>query len=374
MKYAVHRHKLDTHDDSPGIADAHSLRRFWREARGFWRERPVVAWGLICLLTIDVVLQLLLQYKLNLWNRDFFNALEQRDSAAIWTQVFLLPVLIGLFVVLAILAVWGRMTFQRCWREWLTIALTAIWLPSLRRAGPGHINGERSNAEYRIAEDARLATDAPIDLFVGLLSALLGAATFIVVLWNIGGSLNITFGEQSVSVSGYLVYAALLYSAVTAIAMLWMGRHMIRVIERKNQTEADLRYELVHMREQPADIPMVEPALDNVVHEWWRLCNQHMRTTLVSQGNALLAPVFGLILCVPNYVRGELLLGEVTQAAAAFFAVQSACGWLVDNYPRLAECLSSATRVGGLLQTIDTAGGTGHIAAPPSVVETGPAQ
>jgi putative ATP-binding cassette transporter len=128
------------------------------------------------------------------------------------------------------------------------------------------------------------------------------------------------------------------------------------------------------MREQPADIPMVEPALDNVVHEWWRLCNQHMRTTLVSQGNALLAPVFGLILCVPNYVRGELLLGEVTQAAAAFLAVQSACGWLVDNYPRLAECLSSATRVGGLLQTIDTAGGAGHIAAPPSVVETGPAQ
>lgn len=340
-------------DVQSDVVDPRSLRRFWSEAQGFWRDRPSVAWGLIGLLTLCVVLQLLLQYRLNLWNRDFFNALEQRDSATIWSQVYLLPALIGLVIALAIFAVWGRMTFQRSWREWLTTALTAVWLPSLRRATAACINGERSNAEYRIAEDARVATDAPIDLFVGLLSALLSGTTFIVVLWSIGGRLDIAVGDLSLSVSGYLVYAALLYSLLTAVAMLWMGRHMVRVIERKNQTEADLRYELVHMREQPSDIPMVEPALDDVVRQWRRLRDQHMRTTLVSQGNALLAPVLGLILCVPNYVRGELLLGEVTQAAAAFFAVQSACNWLVDNYPRLAECLSSAARVGGLLTVID---------------------
>lgn len=358
-------------DDLPTLADARSLRRFWHEARGFWRDRPTVAWGLIGLLTVGVVLQLLLQYKLNIWNRDFFNALEQRDSSAIWAQVYLLPVLIGVFVILAILAVWGRMTFQRCWREWLTTTLTAVWLPSLRRIGAPRINGERSNAEYRIAEDARVATDAPIDLFVGLLAAFLSGVTFIVVLWHIGGTFDIVVGEVSLSISGYLVYAAVIYSMVTAIAMLWMGRHMMRVIERKNQTEADLRYELVHMREQPADIPMVEPALDNVIRQWRRLRDQHMRTTLVSQSNALLAPVLGLILCVPNYVRGELPLGEVTQAAAAFFAVQSACNWLVDNYPRLAECLSSAARVGGLLKTIDDAATKGRAARRGSVAGAG---
>ena len=235
-------------DDPPGIADARSLRRFWREARGFWRDHPVAAWGLIGALTVCVALELLLQYKLNFWNRDFFNALEQRNSRAIWTQVYLLPVLVGLFVALAIFAVWGRMTFQRSWRAWLTTAVTGVWFPSLRHAGAGQINGERQNAEYRIAEDARVATDAPIDLFVGLLSSLLGGATFIVVLWNVGGTLDLAIGAQSFSVEGYLVYAALLYSTMTTVAMIWMGRHMIRVIERKNQAEADLRYGAVHMR------------------------------------------------------------------------------------------------------------------------------
>jgi putative ATP-binding cassette transporter len=48
-----------------------------------------------------------------------------------------------------------------------------------------------------------------------------------------------------------------------------------------------------------------------------------------------------------------MLLGDVTQAAAAFLAVQGAFNWLIDNFPRLAECLSSANRVGNLLLAFD---------------------
>jgi putative ATP-binding cassette transporter len=73
----------------------------------------------------------------------------------------------------------------------------------------------------------------------------------------------------------------------------------------------------------------------------------------VSHANTLLAPLVGLVLCVPHYVGGNMLLGEVTQAAAAFVAVQGAFNWLVDNYPRLAEWLSSAHRVGTLLWAFD---------------------
>lgn len=341
-------------DDRHGVSDAQSLRRFGCVARGFWRGSPTVAWGLVGLLTVCVVLQLVVQYWLNLWNRDFFNALEQRSGGEIWNQVFLLPLLVAASVALGIFAVWGRMTFQRSWREWLTTRLVDMWLPSLLRHPSAFVNGERQNADYRIAEDARSATDAPIDLFVGLLGSLLGGATFIIVLWNVGGELDIPIGRTTLSVPGYLVYAVLLYSLVTSGAMVWVARHMVDVIEHRNQAEADLRFELAHMREQPADVPMIEPVLGEVVRQWGRLRDQHMRTTLVSHGNSLLAPLIGLLLCVPNYVRGELLLGEVTQAAAAFFVVQSAGNWLVDNYPRLAECLSSAARVGNMLIAIDS--------------------
>src|SRR5207342_1506772 len=133
--------------------------------------------------------------------------------------------------------------------------------------------------------------------------------------------------------------------------------------ERKNQAESELKYAFAHLRESaakpavPADIgsttAAVGSAVKDVIGQWRRLCGQHMRTTLVSHGNTLLAPLVGLILCVPHYVQGTMLLGEVTQAAAAFVAVQGAFNWLIDNFPRLAECLSSANRVGNLLTAFD---------------------
>jgi hypothetical protein len=57
-----------------------------------------------------------------------------------------------------------------------------------------------------------------------------------------------------------------------------------------------------------------------------------------SQLNFLLAPVSAWALCSPKFLAGTMSLGELTQAAAAFVAVQSAFNWLVDNYPRLADC------------------------------------
>jgi putative ATP-binding cassette transporter len=336
---------------------AGALSRFWHAARGFWRGRR--AWVLIALLVVCIVLQLLVQYRLNLWNRDFFDALEGRDGGQLWQQARLLLGLAAASVCLAVAAVWGRMTLQRSWRDWLTGRLIALWLADQRYQRVGFVNGQRQNAEYRITEDARLATDAPIDLVVGLLSALLVAGTFVTVLWNVGGALEVRIWQGSLTVPGYLVIASILYSAATTFGMMAIGHNMVDVIERKNQAEADFKYVVARVNTRTTLEPHVEDAAilataqESVIGQWKRLCGQHMRTTVVSHGNSLLAPIIGLILCAPNYVLGTVTLGEVTQAAAAFMAVQGAFNWLVDNYPRLAEWLSSAYRVGILLDSFD---------------------
>jgi putative ATP-binding cassette transporter len=141
--------------------------------------------------------------------------------------------------------------------------------------------------------------------------------------------------------------------------MMVIGRNMVDVIEQKNQAEADFKYVVARVNTRTTLEPHVEDASilgtaqAAVIQQWRRLCGQHMRTTVVSHGNSLLAPIIGLILCAPNYVMGTVTLGEVTQSAAAFVAVQGAFNWLVDNYPRLAEWRSSANRVGTLLDSFD---------------------
>ena len=350
-------------DDEVSAVGRKPLRRFWRSALGFWSGfASWITWALIALLVVCVVLQLLVQVRLNLWNRDFFNALERRDGQEIWHQTYLLPAFAAMSIGLAMTAVWGRMTFQRQWREWLTLNLLSRWLTNdnYRRVDVGA--REPQLAEYRIAEDARVATDAPIDLVVGLLASLLTAGTFVVVLWTVGGSLDLARLGIDLELPGYLVFASMAYAVLTTGAMIVVGRNMANVIERKNQAESELKFSVARLRESasapetPGHGPQTAPiglALSEVIRQWRRLCGQHVRTTLVSHGNTLLAPLIGLILCVPKYIHGTMLLGEVTQAAAAFAAVQGAFNWLVDNYPRLAEWASSASRVGVLLFRLD---------------------
>src|SRR5690349_18321169 len=52
------------------------LLRFWQGASGYWRGPSAwKAWFLAISLIANVLLQLLTQYGLNFWNRDFFNAI-----------------------------------------------------------------------------------------------------------------------------------------------------------------------------------------------------------------------------------------------------------------------------------------------------------
>jgi ABC-type uncharacterized transport system fused permease/ATPase subunit len=98
--------------------------RFWQSASGFWLGQSAwMAWTLGCSLTVLILVQLVVQYQLNFWNRDFFNALQRRDAAGLQFQALVLVPLAASSIGLAILSVWVRMTAQRKWREWLTTHL-----------------------------------------------------------------------------------------------------------------------------------------------------------------------------------------------------------------------------------------------------------
>jgi putative ATP-binding cassette transporter len=315
------------------------------------------------LLIAIVLLQLLVQYSLNFWNRDFFNAIERKDGAELWAQALHFVPLAVANVTLAITSVWGRMTMQRKWRAWLSNHLYDYWLENGHYRRLRFMLGDHQTPEYRIAEDARIATDVPIDLAVGLLSSLLTAITFIAVLWGVGGSLAVNAFGLIVAIPGYLVFAVVLYSMLVTAAMMLIASRLTRVMQENKRAEAELRATGAHIREsgEGTALPdskkdtrrIIGAALDQVIARWLALCWQLMRLTLVTQSNLLLAPIVGLLLCMAKYLAGTLTLGQVVQAAAAFAIVQGAFNWITDNYGRLAEWTSSANRVASLLLALD---------------------
>src|SRR5215467_767257 len=182
------------------------FRRFWECASGFWgRTHARVSWSLTVALLALALAQIAVQYRLNYWNRDFFNALELRDAARLWEEAWLFAPLAGLSILVSVASVWARMTTQRKWREWLTKHLLARWLKHGHYRGLQSVIGDHQNAEYRICVDARTATDAPVDMAIGLFAAFTTAVVFTGILWTIGGSLTISAGALQVTLPGYLV-------------------------------------------------------------------------------------------------------------------------------------------------------------------------
>lgn len=338
--------------------------RFWISAARFWRGPSArVSSTLAGLLVVIVVVQLAVQYRLNIWNRDFFDALSTKDGPVLWAQARVFLGLAFMSIILAVLSVWGRMTLQRKWRESVTRDVIEHWLRNGRYRRLKRAADENQQADARIAQDARVATDSPVDLALGLLSSLLGAALFVGVLWNVGGRISLDAFGQSLIVPGYLVIAVILYSGFTTVAMLAIGRHLTRVIQNLNQAEATFRSaanclcEAAHgMSTGNGEATMrreLSTGFDQVLIRWRELLWQLLGTTVVTEGNSLIAPVVGWVLCLPKYLAGTMSLGELTQAAAAFVIVQGAFNWLVNNYQRVADWASSANRVGELLTALD---------------------
>src|SRR6201995_4154516 len=185
-----------TPEQAEQVRKDYLLTRFWISARGYWgRHGDKLAWVFSIGLLILIIANVGFQYGINVWNRAIFDAIEKRDSATVFhlTAIFF-PLAIG-SVALGVAQVFARMSIQRRWRTWLTTSVISRWVLSRPCSQLNLVGGDHKNPEYRIAEDLRIANESPVDFTAGITSAFLSAATFIVVLWTIGGALSIDIGD-----------------------------------------------------------------------------------------------------------------------------------------------------------------------------------
>lgn len=343
-----------------------SARGFLAFAGGFWSgptRRRAMLWSgaalvlLLCNLVVGV--------GLNQWNRWFFDALERKDGATLLVAVAAFPVLIALGAAFAVAMVKARMTLQVSWRAWLTAMLLDRWLADERYYRLEQTHGAELSPEYRIAEDVRLATEPVVDLVIGFLNALLAAVTFISILLVVGGSITIS----GVTIPGYIALAAIAYAAAVSASAHLIGRPLVDRVADKNESEAQFRYELTHLRENAESIARSEGGeserrrardmLAVVVSRWVKVIIQHCRLTWILNANAFFAGTLPLLLAAPKYLAGEMTLGAMMQLASAFTTVLGALNWFTENYIRLAEWAASARRVDQLraaLEAIDRTG------------------
>ncbi len=349
------------------ISDAGAFQLDWRVAQayakfagGFWTGPTARrAWMLTVGLVACLLLSTLVTVALNQWNRWFFDALERRDAATIKQAVLVFLAIIACMATIGVGIVTTRMTLQVRWRQWLVDRLLGQWLADQRFYHLNATGREPANPEYRISDDTRWATEILVDLGIGLLTAVVGGAAFITILWTVGGGLRI----GGVVVPGYMVWCALAYGIAASTLTAWVGSPLVGRVGQKNEAEGYFRFAMMRLRDNAESIAMVHGAeaeshilrifYDTVVVRWLRIVRSNAHLTWITNATGPMIPIVPLLFAAPKYMAGDLTLGQVTQLAAAFIQVQQAISWVVDNYGRIADWYASARRVMDIVDASD---------------------
>jgi putative ATP-binding cassette transporter len=365
-------------------ADAHegvvtqllSLLRALR-ASPYRRQLGLLAIGIVVVICANAAGQI----RLNIWQRDFFNALEQMHVPAFLSQLLVFALIAACLLVLVVAHTWLREMINVRLREWLTHDLLDQWLLPRRAYLLGFAGEIGVNPDQRIHQDAQRLTELTTILAIGLLQSSLLLVSFVGVLWVLSEQVIFNVGERSFAIPGYMVWCALAYSLGGSLLAWRVGRPLVALNAERYAREADLRYALVRVNEHADGIALhggeaderrlLDQPVARVVAIMVRLVGGLARLTWITSGYGWLAIVVPIVVAAPGYFDGELSFGALMMVVGAFNQVQSSLRWFVDNLAQIADWRATLLRVVAFRDALPAVETIGREAGRIEVVEAG---
>jgi putative ATP-binding cassette transporter len=337
-------------------------------------------WLAFGLLASIIVLNLVLT-ELNVaftyWQRDLYNALQDKQFSAFLKLLFsvkTMPVFpylelgygeyLAVFILVAVYALYLQQMLQINWRQWLTQDFTARWLAdrafyniSLAKSGTVGID----NPDQRISQDLNEFCTNTLNLGLDFISNLVTLISFVTVLYVISGSIKV-FG---LTIPGYMLWLAIIYSLAGTWVTNRIGRKLIQLNFRQQRVEADFRYGLIRVRDNPEAIALsggeaeelgsLREQFMHVRENWWAIMRRTKLLGFFTNGFSNLAGIFPLAAASPRYFAGAIQLGDLVQISTVFGQVQGPLSWFVTSYNDLVTLRATIARLNGFKEAVTAA-------------------
>jgi putative ATP-binding cassette transporter len=338
--------------------DARARRRFpavWKLLLPYWRTREGVR---SLLMLAGVIASSWAHTYVMLWSNNWTGTFYDAIGGS---HFQLLPPLLGQFLVVAMISAAIQISgvvlqgmVQIRWRRWLTTWLVEHWLERNRYYC---IERDRAleNVDQRIAEDAMLFVNDTLMLVLGFLSVPVSVVSFSIVLWRLGGPLQITLHGTGYAVHGYLVLAAFAYTAVIFTATHYLGRRLITLTAKQHRVEGDFRVMMVRVREFAEQIAFFQGqkperhrlsnafryVVGNLYETLWVNTRLMMFTNVIGQ----VSSVIPTLLVLPQLMSGSLTLGGLMKSNGAFSSVTGSLSFFPQVYPTFTSWRAQANRL-----------------------------
>src|SRR5215469_1798940 len=340
------------------------LRRAWDLAWPYWNsEEKWMARGLLLAVVALNLITVALNVRLNSWNNDFYDALQQYNWPEFWRQFAIFGIIAFSLIVVAVYSLYLRQILHIRWRRWLTDRLLRNWLENQSYYRMQLNQAATDNPDQRIQEDLDRFATITLALSLGLLSSCVTLASFITILWTLSGALTIPLGGLTITVPGYMVFAALIYAVAGTLITRWIGYPLIRLNFDQQRFEADFRFSMVRLRENAENVAFYggemrefetfKTRFVRIVENWWGIIKRRKKLTWFTTGYSQLAIIFPLVVAAPRYFNKTIQLGGLMQISSAFNQVQDALSFIITSYTEIAEYQSVVQRLFGFHERLN---------------------
>jgi len=328
------------------------LTAFWALAKPYWvseqRTKGLALLGAVIGLSLGLVW---LEVQFNTWNKNFFNALEQKDQPEFFRQLWVFTVIALMAIVTGVYRLYLQQMLQIQWRTWLNENFLAQWLKDRAYYRLQLVNSGVDNPDQRIAEDLRLFVDNTLDLSIGLLSNIVNLASFTVILWSLSGE----FTVGGVAIPGFMFWVALVYALAGSWLSHKIGKPLIALDFNQQRFEADYRYALLRLRENSEGVALYRgEALElanfrerfqHVIENWWGIMRKRKQLNWVVNFYYQFSVPFPYLVAAPRYFSGAVGMGFIFQTGQAFTNVRGSLSWFIDVYPQFASWKATVDRL-----------------------------
>ncbi len=285
--------------------------------------------------------------------RDFMTAIANRSTPGFIQQSILF---ISVFAVSTVVAVYYRFCEERLGllaRKWLTQRFVNSYLEHptyYRLSDQNDGNGEIANVDQRIADDVKVFTVTILSFTLMVLNGTFTALAFSGVLW---------------SISPMLFVVAVGYAAGGSLLAIRFGYPLVNLNYRQLDREADLRSDLIHLRENAESVALLRREgrlkarilrhLDDLTSNFHNIIVVNRNLGFFTTGYNYLVQIIPALIVAPLYINGYVEFGVITQAAMAFAHILGAFSLIVTQFQSISSFAAVVARLGSLTDAIEKA-------------------
>ncbi|MCS7009485.1 MAG: ABC transporter transmembrane domain-containing protein, partial [Chthoniobacterales bacterium] len=324
-------------------AEIRLLRLTWR--RFLWAVRNLLssdranrAVTFASLLAVGILLINALNVLNSFVGRDFMSAIQARDFTVFWQKAFLYALVFILSTLAATLFRFFEERLGLLWREQLTWYFIDNYLQNRTYLLMG-AEGV-ANPDQRITEDVRAFTSTTLSFVLMFCNAFITVISFSGVLW---------------SISPLLFAVAITYAAMGSLITALLGRPLIRLNYAQLDLEANLRSDLIHLRENADSIALarregrfrtrLHGRLQDVVNNLRRIIAVNRNLSFFTNGYNYFIQLVPVLVIAPMFMRGEVEFGVVTQSMMAFSTLMGAFSLIVTQFQSISAFTAVTTRI-----------------------------